>query len=345
MYFKKKRMNEPCPELVCRFIAVDVSVSACNLRCSYCYVRRQGNNTGVIRPLERPAGEIGKAFSRERLEGRAFLYLYANGEPLLLPGLSDIVRSLLEEGHYVAIVTNMTVQKGISALLELPDELRERLLFFASLHYLELKRTERLSDFFRHIRMAGKAGCSWQMRLCLCPEYVEELEEIKRMCLRETGQLPIVSYLRESVYMPDAVQRLLDEAARSFDSALYDFQKAVCDIPRREFCHAGEWSLAVNLASGDVRACLCEAVRENIYFDEAAPPIAWAPVGRRCRASWCMCGAHFLSWGVAPSLKCPSYAQMFSRPGDQSFNELTLEVMRHKLEEVHRTPGQERLKI
>lgn len=327
-------MDDSVSELICRFIAVDVGVSACNLRCSYCYVRQQGKNTGRVSPLGRPAVEVGRAFSRKRLGGRAFLYLYANGEPLLLPELVHVVRHLLEEGHYVAIVTNMTMHECISDLLRLPAELRERLVFFASLHYLELKRVNRLADFFRHIRMAAEAGCSWQVRLCLCPEYMEDLDEIRQACLRELGQLPLVAHLRESVSLPVSVRQRLNEAARSFDSVLYDFQQSICDVPLKEFYHAGEWSAAVHLASGDVRACLCEPVRQNIYRD-GAMPLVWEPVGRKCHAGWCMCGAHFLSWGVMPVFSCPSYAQMFSRPGEHSFNERTLNVMRHKLEEAH----------
>ena len=52
-----------------------------------------------------------KALSKERLGGICLINFCGGGETLLPPEIVKYIRVLLEEGHYIMIVTNATVSK------------------------------------------------------------------------------------------------------------------------------------------------------------------------------------------------------------------------------------------
>ena len=134
-----------------RFIDVAVPVQTCNLRCKYCYIAQEKKFLEALPYFMYDAKTIGKALSKERLGGVCHLNLCGGGETLLPPQMTEIITELLKEGHYIAIVTNGTITKRFEELCELPLEMRKRLLFKFSFHYLELKRLNMFDKFWSNV--------------------------------------------------------------------------------------------------------------------------------------------------------------------------------------------------
>lgn len=300
--------------IVKRFIALDAQMSVCNLRCPYCYVRQQGRDLHCMPDYAPIIPKILSSFSAEVLGGTALIYLYADGEPLLPPSMADVISELLRAGHYVAVVSNMTCAETLDRLAALPREWRRKLLFFCSLHYTELQRTNALGQFVSHIAMMRAAGCSCVVRLCLAPEYLPILAEIRSFCREYLGGDPVICHYVEDHGIDEATEKTLEEAASRFHCGAYAFQKQINRVPVTDFCHAGEWSYAIGLLSGEVRDCLHGRVLHHLYASPGTP-IPRRPVGCSCPLPWCMCGAHFLSWGVRPSVVAPPYARFFNVNG------------------------------
>ena len=51
-----------------------------------------------------------------------------------------IIKSILEQGHYVNITTNGTMTNRFKEIITWPKELLKNLFFSFSLHYIELKK-------------------------------------------------------------------------------------------------------------------------------------------------------------------------------------------------------------
>ena len=66
--------------------------------------------------------------------------LCGGGETLLPPEMPDYIRALLDEGHYVMVVTNAMVDHSFDVMEKWPKEILERLFFKFSYHFLELKK-------------------------------------------------------------------------------------------------------------------------------------------------------------------------------------------------------------
>jgi MoaA/NifB/PqqE/SkfB family radical SAM enzyme len=59
-------------EKIRRLVDIWIPVTACNLKCSYCYVRQDEANTGKLPHFQYSPEHVGKALSKKRLGGRAF---------------------------------------------------------------------------------------------------------------------------------------------------------------------------------------------------------------------------------------------------------------------------------
>lgn len=90
----------------------------------------------------------------KRLGGTCLINLCGGGETLLCPDLPKVAKALLEEGHYVFIVTNGTITKAFKEIEEFPEELRKRLSFKFSYHYLEQHRLK-ITELF----LTTSTGC------------------------------------------------------------------------------------------------------------------------------------------------------------------------------------------
>ena len=103
-----------------KIINVIVPVTACNMRCQYCYVSQMGANSGKVTNLPFDVETVAKAFSVERLGGKCLLQLCGNGETLIPPYIVKLVRLFLENGHYVFITTNGTLTNRIDECCNSP---------------------------------------------------------------------------------------------------------------------------------------------------------------------------------------------------------------------------------
>ena len=56
-------------EKIKRFIECLIPVTACNLRCSYCYVIQRNRNSGEMPNLKYPVKQMAAALTKERLGG------------------------------------------------------------------------------------------------------------------------------------------------------------------------------------------------------------------------------------------------------------------------------------
>ena len=90
---------------------------------------------------------VAKAFSPERMGGICFINSCAEGETLLTKNIDLYYKALVKQGHYLEIVTNLTVTPMIDKILQWDVELLKRVEFKASFHYLELKRKNMLEVF------------------------------------------------------------------------------------------------------------------------------------------------------------------------------------------------------
>ena len=116
-------------ERIKRFIDGYVPVTSCTLRCHYCYITHQRLFDTKLPKFRYDAAFIRKALSKDRLGGTCLINLCGGGETLLPAEVVGYTKALLEEGHYVMIVTNATCSKRFDEIAQFPKELRERLFF------------------------------------------------------------------------------------------------------------------------------------------------------------------------------------------------------------------------
>ena len=304
-------------EKIKRFIDCNVPVTTCNLRCHYCYITQQRKFSDALPVFKYTPEHMAKALSKERLGGICCLNLCGNGETLLPPEMTDIIRCFLEEGHYVMVVTNGTVSKRFDEIVQLPKELLERLLFKFSFQYLELKRLKMMEKFFDNIRKVREAGCSFSLELTPSDEVIPEIEEMKKICLEQVGALCHVTVARDNTKyeLPILTNYSREEYKKiwsQFDSKMFEYKLSVFNQKRREFCYAGDWTCTLDLATGDLRQCYCGEVLQNV-FEDIDSPIHFRPVGHKCPESHCYNAHAFLTFGAIPEHKAPFYAEMRNR--------------------------------
>ena len=112
-----------------RFIDVHVPVTTCTLRCHYCYITHNRLFDNKLPLFKYDVETVRRALSKERLGGVCMFNMCGGGETLLPPEMPSYIRALLEEGHFVMVVTNATVDRAFDELSRFPKELTERLFF------------------------------------------------------------------------------------------------------------------------------------------------------------------------------------------------------------------------
>lgn len=238
------------------------------------------------------------------------------GETLLPPEMPEIIKGLLENGHYVMVVTNGTLTKRFEEIEKFPKELLRRLFYKFSFHYLELKRIGKMEEYFENIRRADQAGISFTVELTPDDSYIPYIEEIKEICQERLGALCHVTVTRderEAEYplLTKLPREKFVETWKSFDSELFRFKESVFGVKRKEFCYAGLWSFNLNMANGDVMQCYKGKYLGNLYNSEA--PLQFCPVGNHCKEGHCLNAHAFMTFGVIPEIKTPVYAEMRNR--------------------------------
>ena len=300
-----------------RFINIVIPVKACNLKCHYCYVGQNNNFDGSISKLEYDIDYIIKALSKKRLGGPCFMNLCAEGETLLAPYIIELTEKLLKEGHYVAIVTNGMIKNKIQELCELSVNLRKKLFIKFSYHPLELKRLKLTSDFFSNIELTKNSGISYSVELTVNDEAIQSIEEIKKECNKHLECLPHLVESRDNKYMYKRLTKLKEKEHlkiwKSFDSSLLNFQVSEWEKKRKEFCYAGDWSLTLYLANGDIAICSNGAPIIGNIFKNIAEPIKYFAIGNNCPCTHCFAAHVHLTTGNIPELETPTYYELRER--------------------------------
>ncbi|MBQ7538506.1 MAG: radical SAM protein [Treponema sp.] len=329
-------------ETIKRFFECLLPVTACNLRCSYCYVIQRENRKMKLAELKYTPEQIGLALSEERLGGICYFSICGAGETTLQPELPEIVYNLLKHGHFVNITTNGTVTKQLEKLLYKNKAFVEHLHFAFSFHFLELKRLNMLDTFFANVKMVREAGASFLVQINLCDEYEPYLEKIKSLCLEKIGALPQVaatrkesSDLRKIEFLTSHTEEEYRSLGNGFDSPLFDFTMKNFNVRQRGFCYAGDWTGNLNLATGELRRCYCSYLYRQNIFEKPNKKIKWQAIGNHCGSPFCMNSSHFLSLGAIPEIDTPSYESLRNREKVNWYNNVAKEILTHKLSEAN----------
>lgn len=323
-----------------RFFESLVPVTACNLRCDYCYVMQLGGNSGKVTAFKYSLPQMMRALSKEHLGGICFFSFCGAGETLFHPELAPLVAALLKEGHYVNITTNGTYTNGVERLLKLIQfkDIRRLLLSF-SLHWIELQKRGLADAYAANVNAVKQAGGSILVQFNLYDGYLPYLKEIKEFCLTNFGALPQVAATRKEegkislhTVMPNTEYLRI---GKDFDSPLFEFTMRNFNYPFHKFCYAGDWSFVMNLERGTIKPCYCNGAEMDI-FANPNEPIKAEPVGIFCRHEYCVNSSHFLSLGVIPSIyHNVTYAGLRNRKAAMWFTPEMEIALSQKLGEVN----------
>lgn len=297
-----------------RFIDCYIPTETCNFRCSYCYITQQRKFNNKLASFTQSVNDIKRSLSKERLGGCCLFNLCAGGETLLANEVIDIIRALLEEGHYVMVVTNGSLTKRFEEIAKFDSELLKRLFFKFSFHYLELKRMNILDKYFDNIRKMQQAGCSFTVEMTPSDDLIPYIEEIKNVCINNLGTLCHITIARDD--RTEGIEILSEhnmdtykEIWGQFESSFFDFKTSIFYKKRKEFCYAGDWSLYINLVTGEVKQCYCGRTLDNLYKD-MDKPLNLCAIGYGCELAHCYNGHAFLTIGDIPELETPTYGEL-----------------------------------
>ena len=299
-----------------RYFDIYVPVTTCNLQCSYCYITQLHLASVKAKPLNYSISHIRQALSRNRLGGTCLLSLCGGGETLLAPYIVELTRELLEEGHYVMLVTNGLPTKRIKELTEdIPVELRKHLILKISFHFMELKSKGLLDKYFDNIHLIERSGISFTVELTPSDDQIPYIDEIKEVCLKNLGALCHITVAREESKPGVPILSALSredyiKAWGQFDSQLFDFKMRIFGQPRKEFCYNGLWGGCINLETESISQCY--GLSPTRIFDNPSSTIDFCPAGK-CDKAHCYNGHSWLALGMIPELVTPTYLDMRDR--------------------------------
>lgn len=321
-----------------RLINLAVRNSICNLRCSYCYLNQKKVwfKNEQIKYCASPE-IVAKAFSRERLGGSCLFNICADGETLLARDIVSYLNAILSTGHYVELVTNMTITSVIDRILLLDTEKLKRLEFKCSFHYLQLKSRGLLETFAENVRKARNCGCSICVEMVPDDSLIPLVDEIKKFSINNFGALPQLSIPRNDNKRHDLLSSysLKDFSAiwSSFDSAFFNFKLEIINKKIKSFCAAGRLSLYVDLATGYSQQCYnYNGYSFNIY-ENLDKPIPFCSICK-CNDDYCYNGHALLSVGCTNEYKDVFYGNLRNRTTPDGMNWFNSDMLRFMNEKV-----------
>ena len=328
--------------IIKRFIDCKIPLQTCTLRCHYCYVTHNKLFENKIPVFKYDANFIGNALTQKRLGGICMFNLCADGETLLSSQVVEYIRAILEQGHFVMVVTNGTMTKRFDEIIKFPAHLLSHLFFKFSYHYLELKKRGLIELFFLNIEKVRNAGCSFTLEVTPSDELIPYIDEVKKTSLENVGALCHLTVARNDRIssMPILTKLSREDYKKTwevFDSELFNFKLSVFGEKRKEFCYAGDWSVCLDLGTGILRQCYCSASSQNI-FDDIEKPIKFRAIGK-CREAHCHNAHAFLCFGDIPDMNSPLYSQVRNRvcvDGREWLSSDMKDAMSHKLLEKNR---------
>ena len=300
-----------------RMINMGIPVTACNMRCSYCYVSEAGWRTDDLGHLDYPPEHIQRCLTQERTGGVCHVNICGSGETLLPDYAMDLIRRMLENGHYVSVATNGTLTKRLEELCALPEEYKERLFIKFSFHFLELKRLKLIDRFFSNICLVRDNGCSFSVELGADDDYVPYVEQIRALCRERLGADCHVIELRHQKDEFDRLTKLpleeRNELWGQFHSELFDYQQTEWGRKRCEFCYAGEWLLQLDGKTGWAYPCFIGGNDIQNIFADPEEPIRFVAIGENCPWAHCYPCHVLLTSGIIPELEAPTYYDVRDR--------------------------------
>ncbi|TXJ35245.1 radical SAM protein [Brachyspira pilosicoli] len=330
-------------EKINKYIECYIPVTTCNLRCEYCYITQTNRWSDALPDFKYSPQYVRKALSKERLGGTCLLNMCAGGETLLHPYIIELLKELLEEGHYIFIVTNGTINKRFDEILNNIDKkLLYRLIFKFSFHYKELIRINKINDYFINVKKMRDAGCSFTVELTPYDDIINDIKEIKKIVKDNVGSICHVTIARsddksEIPILTNLSKEEYKKIWEVFDSNLFNFKIKIFGKKIKEYCYAGKWSLYVNIGDGEAKQCYESNFYQNI-FQDISKPIIWNPVGKKCLLPHCFNAHAFITLGDVPKINAPYYADVRNRicnDGSEWLNPYIKEIFSHKLEETN----------
>lgn len=306
-------INEKLHKLILCFIPTNI----CNLKCKYCFVSHTNEWTRDDIEFKYPVDHIVKALSEERLGGKCLINLTAQGETLLYKDIVPLTRGILEQGHYVEIVTNATITKRIDEILAFPPEILSRIEFKCSYHYEQLKNLKIEQRFWDNIRKIKKSVASFSVEIMPNDEISAELPTICSHCKENVGANCHATVGRNDriggkSLLTDGTEQEYRQTWDVLKSDMFNFKMSLLNVRRKEFCYAGAWSLLVDISSGEATQCYGRMNTQNIFHD-LTKKIKFVPVGYTCTQPYCFNGHAHLSLGVIPELNSTNYFQIRNR--------------------------------
>lgn len=322
-----------------RFIDIHVPISSCNLKCEYCYVAHENNRNKEKTCFKYDSAIIKQALTQKRLGGICHFNVCGEGETLIPKEIIEIVKVILENGHYVMIVTNGTLSNRFDEFFKFPQDLKNRLGFKFSFHYLQLKEKNLLEVFNRNIYETKMNGMSYSIEMTPTDELEPYINEIKDYCLKNYGALCHLTIPRNmnSSKIEILSKHSIDEFYniwKSFDSELFNFKYKLWGEKRKEFCYAGAWSGLLNISNGNFSACYTGKIHQNI-FEDPESEIKYIAIGKQCGLPHCYNGHSFLSMGVIPEINIANYSELrdrVTRDGEHWLNKEMREFLSQRLE-------------
>lgn len=299
-----------------KIILIAVPTTICNLKCRYCYLaQRDSSFTGEQAQLQFTPSEVAKALSKERIGGPAFINICADGETLLTKNIEEYIYLLAKEGHYVEIVTNLTVTPIINKILSWEKDVLEHITFKCSFHYLQLKERNWLDRFANNVQNIWKAGASANIEVTPDDELIPYIDELKDFSMKNFGALPQLTIARDDNdghnYLTKLSIEEYDKTWSQFNSNFWLFKKTIFNVNRKEFCYAGQWSMYVDLASGRTTQCYQTNEITNV-FKNIHEPIKIGPICK-CVDTHCYNGHALLTLGLIPGLTNVGYGDIRDR--------------------------------
>lgn len=313
-----------------KFIDIHVPIFYCNLKCGYCYVS-QLPQTRVRTCFNYSPEVVKKALSQERLGGICHFNVCGMGETLIPEQLVDYIRVILENGHTVMIVTNGTLTKRFESFMEFPADLKLRLGFKFSLHYLELKNRNMLDIFWSNVQLVKDNGCSFSVEMTANDSYEPYIDEIKQNCMNNVGAYCHVSVPRDEAtrgikLLTRHTMKEFYDIWKVFDSPMFEFKMRHWEERRREFCCAGLWTGLLNIGTGEYNSCYGQPGPVGNMFENIEEKFDFKAVGK-CEIPHCFNGHSFLTWGVIPEINEERYLDIRDRV-DVSGNHWVNDTMR-----------------
>jgi organic radical activating enzyme len=314
----------------------------CNLKCKYCYISQIPDWYKQDYEFKYSIEHIAQCLAPERFGGPCLVNLTGEGETMIQAGIVELCRLLAAQGHYIEFVTNLTVTKVVDEFMSLPDDILSHIEFKVSFHYHELKRLDILDKFWSNLDKVQHASCSFTLELMPNDELVPEIGDIIELCKSKVGAKCHLTVGRADNTISRGLLTSMteDEYAKTwsvFESSMFDLKMKLLNVKRREFCYAGDWTLFVNMYSGEATPCYGQPYKQNI-FDDPSKPIKFCAVGHHCVQPYCINGHAHISLGVIPEYASPTYAEIRNREredGSEWFKPALKEVFDIKLSDTN----------